>query len=335
MERDAIDLKTLNVFTLFSKYFVPTLLGMLGMSAVTAIDGIFVGQGVGSDGIAAVNISIPLLMIFTGVGLMIGVGCSVVASIQSARGKFRTARINVTQALVAVTVFASIPSLVALIFPDTLLRLLGASAYLLPQAREYMLWSVPSWLFTMWVAVSLFVIRLDGRPRLAMAYSLISAGINVVLDWVFIFPLGWGVKGAAIATSISVVIGGLIAVGYLLLYARFLRLYPIKWSRKSMLHRLITLIKHRKSMRLFIRNIGYQCRIGSSALLAEATLATLMFMGNHLFMHYLGEHGVGAFGIACYYTPFVFMVGNAIAQSAQPIISYNFGAGSEYKKLSE
>lgn len=104
MERDAIDLKTLNVFTLFSKYFVPTLLGMLGMSAVTAIDGIFVGQGVGSDGIAAVNISIPLLMIFTGVGLMIGVGCSVVASIQSARGKFRTARINVTQALVAVTV---------------------------------------------------------------------------------------------------------------------------------------------------------------------------------------------------------------------------------------
>ena len=165
----------------------------------------------------------------------------------------------------------------------------------------------------MWGAVSLFVIRLDGRPRLAMACSLISAGINVVLDWAFIFPLGWGVKGAAIATSISVVIGGLIAVGYLLLYARFLRLYPIKWSRKS--------------MRLFIRNIGYQCRIGSSALLAEATLATLMFMGNHLFMHYLGEHGVGAFGIACYYTPFVFMVGNAIAQSAQPIISYNFGAG--------
>lgn len=61
MERDAIDLKTLNVFTLFSKYFVPTLLGMLGMSAVTAIDGIFVGQGVGSDGIAAVNISIPFV----------------------------------------------------------------------------------------------------------------------------------------------------------------------------------------------------------------------------------------------------------------------------------
>lgn len=77
--------------------------------------------------------------------------------------------------------------------------------------------------------------------------------------------------------------------------------------------------------------MGYQCRIGSSALLAEATLATLMFMGNHLFMRYLGERGVGAFGIACYYTPFVFMVGNAIAQSAQPIISYNFGSGSLHR----
>lgn len=82
-----------------------------------------------------------------------------------------------------------------------------------------------------------------------------------------------------------------------------------------------------KSLRLSLRNISYQCRIGSSALLTEATLAMLMFMGNHVFMKYLGDDGVGAFGIACYYIPFVFMVGNAIAQSAQPIISYNFGLG--------
>ncbi len=88
---------------------------------------------------------------------------------------------------------------------------------------------------------------------------------------------------------------------------------PIKWSAKS--------------LRLFIRNIGYQCHIGSSALLAKATLATLMFMGNQIFMEYSGEDGVGAFGIACYYIPFVFMAGNAIAQSAQPIISYNFSLG--------
>lgn len=122
-----------------------------------------------------------------------------------------------------------------------------------------------------------------------------------------------GVMGAAFATSISIMVGGLVAMVYLLFYARHLRLQPLKWSVKS--------------LRLSVRNIGYQWRIGSSALLGEATLAVLMFVGNQVFMSYLGDDGVGAFGIACYYIPFVFMVGNAIAQSAQPIISYNFGLG--------
>mgnify|MGYP000528646516 FL=1 len=146
-----------------------------------------------------------------------------------------------------------------------------------------------------------------------MLCSLVTAVINVVLDWLFIFPFGWGVMGAAFATSISIIAGGLIAVIYLLFYARRLRLYPLKWSYKS--------------LRLSLRNLGYQCRIGSSALLGEATLAILMFVGNQVFMRYLGDDGVGAFGIACYYIPLVFMVGNAIAQSSQPILSYNFGLG--------
>ena len=81
-----------------------------------------------------------------------------------------------------------------------------------------------------------------------------------------------------------------------------------------------------KSLRLSLRNVGYQCRIGLSSLMGELSLAVLIFVGNIIFMRYLGDDGVGAFGIACYYTPFFFMVGNAIAQSAQPIISYNYGA---------
>lgn len=313
MKRDAIDLSTLHVFCLFRMYFVPTLFGMLSISAVTAIDGIFVGHGVGSDGIAAVNICIPLLMLFSGVGLMIGAGCSVVASIQLSRGKQKAARLNVTQALAFATLIAAIPSALMLLFPESTVKMLGASDYLSPMATDYLLWSVPSWTFQIWISISLFTIRLDGAPTLAMTCSLISAVINVALDYLFIFPFGWGVMGAAFATSISTVVGGLIAVIYLLFFARQLRLCPIKWSLKS--------------LRLSLRNICYQCRIGSSALLTEATLAMLMFMGNQIFMKYLGEDGVGAFGIACYYIPFVFMVGNAIAQSAQPIISYNFGLG--------
>ena len=300
MKRDAIDLSTLNVFTLFRKYFVPTLLGMLSMSAVTAIDGIFVGHGVGGDGIAAVNICVPLLMLFTGIGLMVGAGCSVVASIQLSRGKSKSARLNVTQALLFVTIVALIPSALMMAFPAETARMLGASEHLLPMVTDYLLWFVPSWVFQIWITVPLFVIRLDGAPKLAMLCSLITAVINVVLDWLFIFPFGWGVMGAAFATSISIMAGGLVAMVYLLFYARHLRLQPLKWSVKS--------------LRLSVRNIGYQCRIGPSALLGEATLAVLMFVGNQVFMSYLGDDGVGAFGIACYYIPFVFMVGNAIEE---------------------
>lgn len=187
----------------------------------------------------------------------------------------------------------------------------GASAAV---GEGFLLWFTPALVFQMWTAVGLFVIRLDGAPKLAMWCSVISALLNVLLDWLFIFPLGWGVMGAAFATAISVSVGGGIALWYLLCRARSLSLCPLKGSRKS--------------LRLSLRNVGYQCRIGSSALLGEATLATLMFTGNQVFMRYLGDDGVGAFGIACYYIPFVFMVGNAIAQSAQPIISYNFGAGA-------
>lgn len=247
---------------------------------------------------------------------MIGAGCSVVASIHLSRGKQNAARINVTQALFFVTVIAALLSFLMMIFPDDTARLLGASEHLHPMVTDYLLWFVPSWIFQIWITVSLFIIRLDGAPKLAMFCSLVTAVINVVLDWIFIFPFGWGIMGAAFATSISIVSGGIIAILYLSFFARRLRLYPLKWSVKS--------------FRLFVRNIGYQCRIGSSALLGEATLAVLMFVGNQVFMYYLGDDGVGAFGIACYYIPFVFMVGNAVAQSAQPIISYNFGLG--YRK---
>lgn len=313
MKREVMDLGTSGVFALFRRYFVPTLCGMLSMSAVTAMDGIFVGHGIGSDGIAAINICIPLLMLFTGVGLMVGAGASVVASIQLSRGKVRMARVHVTQALLFVSVVGLVPCVLVMGYPSATARLLGASEHLAPMVREYLLWFAPSLVFQMWCSVCLFVIRLDGMPKLAMVCNVVAAVVSVVLGWLFIFPLDWGLMGAAFAATIGLFSGGVLGIVYLLCHARRLRLCRLRWSGRG--------------LRLFWRNVGRQCCIGSSALLTEATLATLMFVGNLMFMKYLGDDGVGAFGIACYYLPFVFMVGNAIAQSAQPIISYNFGLG--------
>lgn len=314
MERNAIDLGTVDVPKLFRRMFLPTLFGMLSISAVTAIDGIFIGQGVGSDGIAAVNICVPVMMVFTGLGLMMGVGCSVVAAVHISRGQTRAACINVTQALGFITAVTVAATTLIVLFPAPTARAMGSSEHLLPLVVDYLQWFMPSMVFQLWCSIGLFVIRLDGAPRVAMWCSVVPAALNVVLDYIFIFPLGWGVRGAAFATSLSVATGGVMVMTYLLFFARTLRPERVKLSVKS--------------MRLTLRNLGYQCRIGSSTLLGELTLAMLMYVGNVTFMRYLGDDGVGAFGVACYYTPFVFMVGNAIAQSAQPILSYNYGVGN-------
>lgn len=311
MKRDSLDLGKMNVPVLFRKYFIPTLLGMLSMASVTAIDGIYVGHGVGSDGIAAINICIPLLMLFTGFGLMLGIGSSVVASIHLSHDKVKAARINATQALWFVTAVTLLAVIVIMVWPYDTAKVLGASEHLTPLVVTYLLWFGPSLVFQMWLSVSLFIIRLDGAPQYAMWCNVIAAVLTVILGWIFIFPLELGIEGAALAATVSTAIGGIIGIYYLLFKAKKLRVITIKTSWKS--------------LRLTMRNIGYQCKIGSSALLGEATMATLMFVGNQVFMKYLGDNGVGAFGIACYYTPFVFMVGNAIAQSAQPILSYNYG----------
>ena len=312
MNRDAIDFERESVFTLFRKLLIPTLLGSTALSAVSAIDGIFVGHGVGAEGVAAVNIVAPIYQVMAGLGFMIGAGCSVVSSIHLSRQKTKVARINVSQALVGASLVALVLIAAALAFPEGTARLLGSSDTLMPLVLDYLKWIMPAFLFEMWSLIGLFIIRLDGAPKYAMWCNMIPAMMNVVLDWLFIFPLGMGVKGAAIATAISIITGGLMAMAYLLFFARTMRLIPLKISPTS--------------IRLGIRNVGYQCKIGSSSLLGELIMAVFMFVGNWQFMKYLGDTGVGAFGIACYYAPFFFMIGNAIAQSAQPIISYNHGA---------
>lgn len=309
-----LDLGQQSVGRLFRSYFVPTLLGMLSLSAVTALDGVFVGHGIGSDGIAAINICIPPLMLFTGIALMAGAGASVTASILLSRGKVRAARLHVTQAVLLATLVPLLPIVLMYAWPTATARLLGASPHLAPLVREYLLWFLPQLLLQMLCSVSLFLIRLDGSPRLAGGLNVGAALVSVVLDWFFIFQMGWGLTGAAFAPTVALLLGAAVGIGYLCFGATRVRLCRVRWSPRH--------------LRLAARNLGVQCKIGSSALLTEATLAMLMLVGNWVFATHLGDNGVGAFGIACYYIPFVFMVGNAIAQSAQPIISYNFGLGS-------
>lgn len=311
--KDSIDFSSMEISTLFRKLLIPTVLGMVFSAIFVITDGIFVGKGIGSDALAAVNITAPLFMITAGIGLMFGVGSSVVASIHLSQGKRRVASINITQALVFSTLLILIMSALCFYYIEPLAKLLGSSDRLLPLAVEYMAWYLPFLVFYEILNIGMFCIRLDGSPTYAMMCNAVAAILNIILDYIFIFEFGWGIMGAAFATSLGTVVGGLMTLVYLLKFSRSLHLYRIKLSIKSMM--------------LTLRNVGYMIKLGSSAFISEASIACMMFLGNYVFIHYLGEDGVAAFSIACYFFPIIFMVYNAIAQSAQPIISYNFGAG--------
>lgn len=305
-ETTGLDYAGGKISRLFSKLFFPTLLGLIFNALITIIDGIFVGQGVGPDGIAAVNIIAPLFMVVTGMGLMFGIGSSVIAGIAIAQNDYRRACVNTTQACVLSAVLISVLIGVLLLFKEETARMLGSSDRLLPGAIDYLSWLIPGMFFLIFECIGMMVIRLDGSPKFAMFCNIIPAVINIALDYYLVFPCGMGVKGAAIATSAS------IAVGAAMVFFYFIRLsYVIKfrWSRRG-----------------FISNTWRQIQIGSSAFITEIAMSVMMLTGNYMFMKYHGDTGVAAFSIACYLFPLMFMMSNAVAQSAQPIISYNYGA---------
>ena len=161
--------------------------------------------------------------------------------------------------------------------------------------------------------ILMFIVRLDGAPRFAMACNIMAACINIVLDYLFIFEFGWGLAGAAIATGIGYIVGSGVMLRYMLRSSRTLHFVKFKTSYKS--------------LRLTARNLGYMTYIGFPALLSELAISCLMVVGNYTFIRYTGKDGVAAYSIACYIFPIIFMVYNGIIQSAQPIISYNYGAG--------
>lgn len=250
MQRDSIDLGTVRIPRLFRIYFIPTLLGMLSLCAVTATDGIFVGRGVGSDGLAAVNICIAPTMVIIGISLMLGVGASVVSSIHLANNNVKAARLNITQALIVATIIVTLFLIVTLSSPAATGRLLGSSESLLPLVENYMPWIFAACMFQAWCGIGLFVVRLDGAPGYAMWCNVLPGLLNVLLDYIFIFPLQMGVKGAAIASCISCAVGGIMVMCYLGILARNLKLIKIKLSRNYSK-------KYRLSMQdRYIRSIG-------------------------------------------------------------------------------
>lgn len=312
MNRDNIDFRNGEIGRLFRSLFFPTLVAMVFNSALNICDGMFVGHGVGPDALAAINIVAPYFMLCIGIGLMFGFGASVIGSIRLSEDNVKAARIIMTQAYLAGAVIFAIVITLTLIFTDEILYLLGSSDRLIDQARSYLLWLLPGFFFFYLQCVGMMLVRLDGSPKYAMSVQIVAAVLNIFLDWLMVFPLDMGISGASIATSFSCVVGGTMVLVYFIFFSDKLKFYRLKRTRKSLM--------------LTLRNIGYMSRIGFATFLSEIAMGGMMVTGNYMFLQRLGEAGVAAFSVGCYLFPIIFSISNAVAQSSQPIISFNYGA---------
>lgn len=312
-ERDAIDFASEDIGSLFRKMFFPTLMGMVSMVLLNLADGAFVGHGAGTEALAAINIAAPIFDLMIGLGIMFGIGCSVISSIHLSRGNIKAARINATQSLIGSFVLTGILGTLILTHLPATCRLFGSNETLIPLASSYLKWVALSLPFCILGNVGSFVIRLDGSPKYAMACTLSASLMNIFLDWLFVFPLKMGLPGAAIATSISFTLSTLVVMYYLVFKARSLHLYRLKLTFKSLV--------------LTLRNLWYQIKAGFSGMLSQVSLSFIVIVGNYIYIRYLGEDGVAAYGVVCYLLPVISMVGNSIVQSVQPILGFAYGAG--------
>ena len=313
-EDDRIDFGKSKIDPLFNSIFYPTLLSMVFASLFTVADGIFVGQGVGSNALAAINIVSPLFLITTGIALMFGAGVSVVASIHLSQNNNKAANINITQAFEVATLLMVIIAIAVYFLRIPFLRLLGCSDALLPLCQDYLLPILPGCICIVIQIIGTFVIRLDGSPKFAASLEIFPGLLNIFLDWLFVFPLQMGIAGSALASTLCCAVAAGMVVWYMFFRTQTLHLRRLKLSLTSAY--------------LTARNIGYMARSGFPSMLGELAMSMILLTGNYVFIRALGEDGVAAFCVACYLYPIVVMVNNAIAQSAQPIISFNYGAGN-------
>lgn len=289
----------------FLGYTIPSALAMFISSLYTIIDGIFVGQGVGDNALAAVSIVMPLTIMLFGIATMFAVGGGALVS-KNFGAKKDIEGINLfRQVFKFLLIISTVISLVLAIFSSPIVSILGATESIKPLASEYLryyaLFCIPN---LIGIALNSFV-RNDNRPKLAMISTISGAITNIVLDYIFIFPLGMGLKGAAIATGL----GQLVTVSIVI--PHFIR-------KKGKL--TFGNVKLDKSIIKEFTNIGVP------SFFAEAAFSIIVFIQNIAIVNILGETGLSAYSIINYITTNIYMVLLGLTFGAQPLISYNFGA---------
>lgn len=284
----------------FARYVTANVLGMLGLSCYILADTFFISQRLGSSGLAALNLAIPVYSLINGTGLMIGIGGATKYAIASAQGDReegnRIFTASAVWGLAAGLVFAA----VGLLASAPLSRLLGASGAAFSMTDTYLktiLGFAPLFLLN---NVVIAFVRNDGAPHLAMAGMLLGSFSNIVLDYLFLFPLNMGMFGAALATGLAP------GVSLLCLSLR-------KWRGKNGF-RL-------RRCRLGFRGLGEILPLGLSAFVAEASSGVILVAFNLVILRLAGTVGVAAYGVVANLALVATAVFTGMAQGIQPLAS--------------
>lgn len=289
----------------FFKYLIPSIGGMLGVSLYVLGDTMIVGRGLGSQGLAALNISIPIINVFNGLGLLFGIGGSTLLSINRGRGDHKGTNDIFSKSMIMAFIAGIILTLVRVFFLDKLVWFLGASEDTFQMSKDYlgvlMGFSV---MFLLNSALTVFV-RNDGSPRLAMTGMLVGSVLNVILDYVFIIKLKWGMAGGALATGISP------TVGLLILSIHFL-------SKQNKI-KFIFLKPNFNILKRIVAN-------GSSSFIVELSAGIVIFSFNQSLARIAGDIGISAYSIIANLSLIFTAIFIGIGQGIQPIVSFNFGA---------
>lgn len=301
-------LGTENIGKLLMQYAVPAIIAMTASSLYNMVDSIFIGHGVGTMAISGLALTFPLMNLAAAFGSLVGVGASTLISVKLGQRDYDTAQRVLGNVFVLNILLGVAFTVVVMAFLDPILYFFGGSDETVGYARDYMQIILLGNAVTHLYLGLNAVLRSSGHPQKAMYATIATVVINTILDPVFIYGFGWGIRGAAIATIVAQAIS--------LMWQ--LRIFG---NKEELLH------FHRGIFRLKRKIVFDSLAIGMSPFLMNMAACFIVILINQGLKEHGGDLAIGAFGIVNRLVFIVVMIVMGLNQGMQPIAGYNFGAG--------
>jgi len=300
-------LGTESIGKLLMQYAVPAIIAMTASSLYNMVDSIFIGHGVGPMAISGLALTFPLMNLAAAFGSLVGVGASTLVSVKLGQKDYDTAQRVLGNVVVLNVLLGLVFTVVVMAFLDPILYFFGGSDQTVKYARDYMQIILLGNIVTHLYLGLNAVLRSSGHPQKAMYATIATVVVNTILDPVFIYGFGWGIRGAAIATIVAQVLS-------------------LMWQLKLFSDKEELLHFHRGIFRLKRKIVLDSLAIGMSPFLMNLAGCMVVILINQGLQEHGGDLAIGAYGIVNRLVFIVVMIVIGLNQGMQPIAGYNFGA---------